>query len=491
MVNTVSPHLSSGRPPRFNSTLPNNQYPIEILSPLSKFLPALILAVVGTLAGLGLVPREIQSVEIHLLGFPDSDRITLSLRPWLLGFLCFLPALAGLCYALAGSLDRYLARQMLGAVGICSFALLVIYVLIDLNDNIDNFQKATDTTSFLLQYYLVTLPPVIVLLIPFGLLLGLLYSLGRLSQNREIIAMLQTGRSVTRVIAPLGTVGLFLSIACLLLNYHWAPWGEGYREALIEFAKSGSKSQARNVLYVHRDTERIADRSWLVGSFPYNYTPEDPILDVVIRSKDEQGPSSVLYAKSATWSPDYSKWTFNDAIRLNLRSRLEDGSLAEEFDTDLPNPYVVHNFPETPWQIVTPGLQEDYLGIPELRSWLQQHEDDVWAPRRAYLTQWHYRWAQPWICLVVVLLSAPLGIAFTRRGTAGGVAIAAFLIGAMLLCSKTFLTLGDAGQLSPLLAAWGTNLLFTLIALILLWRRLQGRPIYQAILSHSPLKSAD
>ena len=33
--------------------------------------------------------------------------------------------------------------------------------------------------------------------------------------------------------------------------------------------------------------------------------------------------------------------------------------------------------------------------------------------------------------------------------------------------------------------------IFTLIALILLWRRLQGRPIYQAILSHSPLKSAD
>ena len=110
----------------------------------------------------------------------------------------------------------------------------------------------------------------------------------------------------------------------------------------------------------------------------------------------------------------------------------------------------------------------------------------MWAPRRAYLTQWHYRWAQPWICLVVVLLSAPLGIAFTRRGTAGGVAIAAFLIGAMLLCSEAFLTLGDAGQITPLLAAWGTNLIFTIIALVLLWRRLQGRPIYQAILSRTP-----
>ena len=116
---------------------------------------------------------------------------------------------------------------MLGAVCICSLALLIIYVLIDLNDNIDNFQKSTNIGSFLLQYYFVILPPVFVLLIPFGLLLGLLYALGKLSSNHEIIAMLQTGRSLTRVIMPLGAVGLFFSLACLLLNYHWAPWGEG------------------------------------------------------------------------------------------------------------------------------------------------------------------------------------------------------------------------------------------------------------------------
>ena len=484
-------HLSSRLRGRFNFTLANNQSPIEIPSPLSKFAPFLILTLAGAVAALGLVSREAAAVDIHLLGFPDSDRITLKLRPLFLGILCLLPAIAALCYGIAGALDRYLARQMLRAVGICSFALLVIYILIDLNDNIDNFQKTRDTGAFLLQYYLVTLPPVFVLLIPFGLLLGLLYSLGRLSSNHEIVAMLQTGRSLTRIITPLGAVGLFLSLACLLLNYHWAPWGEGYREALIEFAKSGSKSQARNVLYVHRDAERIADRSWLVGSFPYNYTPDDPILNVVIRSKDENGPSSVLYAKSATWSADSGTWAFMDAVRLDLRSRLDDGTLSEKFETSLPSPYLVDDYPETPWQIVTPGLQEDYLGIPELKSWLLQHEGDVWAPRRAYLTQWHYRWAQPWICLVVVLLSTPLGIAFTRRGTAGGVAIAAFLICAMLLCSEAFLTLGDAGQISPLMAAWGTNTLFTIIALLLLWRRLQGRPIYQTILNRTPLGSGN
>ena len=128
-----------------------------------------------------------------------------------------------------------------------------------------------------------------------------------------------------------------------------------------------------------------------------------------------------------------------------------------------------------------PGLNEEHLGIPELKSWLQQYDGDQWAPRRAYLTQWHYRWAQPWICLVVVLLAAPLGIVFTRRGTAGGVAIAVFLSASMLLSAEIALSLGDAGILSPALAAWGTNLVFTTFALFLLYRRLRGRPIYQAL----------
>lgn len=149
--------------------------------------------------------------------------------------------------------------------------------------------------------------------------------------------------------------------------------------------------------------------------------------------------------------------------------------------------YTVLDYPETPWQIVKPGLKAENLGIPELKSWLKEYGDVEWAPRRKYLTQWHYRWAQPWICLVVVLLAAPLGIVFTRRGTAGGVAIAVFLSAAMLLAAEIALSLGDAGFISPALAAWGTNLVFALVALFLLSRRLRGRPIYQALKNLFPV----
>ena len=71
-----------------------------------------MLAALGAAAALALVPREVQAVEIHLLGFPDSDRTTLQLRPFLLGLLCFLPALGGLCYGFA----RWPGRIKAGSV---------------------------------------------------------------------------------------------------------------------------------------------------------------------------------------------------------------------------------------------------------------------------------------------------------------------------------------------------------------------------------------
>ena len=142
---------------------------------------------------------------------------------------------------------------------------------------------------------------------------------------------------------------------------------------------------------------------------------------------------------------------------------------------------MISNWPETPWQLIKPGLKAEELGIPGLYSWLVQNRESEWGNKRQFLTQWHYRWAQPGICLAIVLLAAPLGIVFSRRGTAGGVALAIFLCAGMMFTSTVFLSLGESGYLHPMWAAWGTNILASVIALVLIQRRLVGRPIYQTL----------
>jgi hypothetical protein len=82
---------------------------------MRRFLPALILTIIGISLSVLLASREATLVSDHLVGFPDDDKTAHLLRPAVLCALCLIPALAALYYGLAGSLDRYLIRAFMGA----------------------------------------------------------------------------------------------------------------------------------------------------------------------------------------------------------------------------------------------------------------------------------------------------------------------------------------------------------------------------------------
>ena len=225
------------------------------------------------------------------------------------------------------------------------------------------------------------------------------------------------------------------------------------------------------MLYRDKESRRV----WLVGAFPYHFEKTGELRNVTVSSFNDGGHlTTKLEADVATWSRTNKNWTFKDVLLIDNQSlpvpmKVQTGE------------FITRDWQETPWQLVKPGLDQSHLGIPELNSWLTANDGVEWANRRPYLTQWHYRFAQPVICLVTILIAAPLGIVFSRRGIGGGVSVAVFLCAGMLFASSFFLTFGEAGQIPPALAAWGTNILFAIIAMYLFHLRLTGRPIYQSL----------
>jgi len=447
---------------------------------IRRFLPALILTALGLGAAALMAPREALEVQDHLTGFPDAEASPHLFRPKVLTGLCLLPAFAALYYGLVGALDRYLIRQFMGGFMLCFLALLAIWLISDLTNNFGDFQDSGNTLAFMGRYYLASFPRFFVDYAPYGLLLGMLYSLGKLSRGQEIVSIIQTGRGVARIILPLIVMGGMVALFCLGFNYRWAPASAAYQEALMEQTKDGSLAKARNVVYWADDSDRL----WLIGSFPYNYHRGEPLKNVVIRSFTPEGkPKWRLEAKTAQWDRESNDWTFTEIGRWDLQHYPvgPGGPMSPRFEKDLADPLTVKGWSETPWKLIKPGLRAEQLGVPGLYSWLVQNRTSEWGNKRRFLTQWYYRWAQPGICLTIVLLAAPLGIVFSRRGAAGGIAIAVFLCIAMLFSSTVFLALGESGYLPPVWAAWGTNILATMLALALIQRRLVGRPIYQTL----------
>ena len=446
--------------------------------PFPRFLLPLALAVLGAGFCAVLVPAETLAVKRQLIGFPDSAVIAHQARPVILAVLCFLPALAGVIYCFGGTLDRYIAREFAGIFGICFMALFLVWLLIDMTGSISEFRESKDVLHTLLFFYGARAPAVFILLLPYSLLLSLLYALGKLSTHREIIAMIQAGRGVLRITRPLIIAGVFFSLVCMGLNYHWAPIADGSYDDLLAEATGKQATEASNVLY----RNPLSRRLWMIGAFPHNYQLGQALLNVeVTTTREDETLENRLSAKRALWDRKTRTWTFEEPVV----GHFQPGQPAE-FQS-LEGPLKVKFWSETPWQLIKPGLSAAYLGIPDLSTWLDAHvKNEEFADASPYLTQWHYRWALPFTCLVTVLLATPFAIHFSRRGSGGGVFIAVVLSALMLLFSNISLAMGEAGALRPVFAAWLPNVIFGLLGVYLFHRRLSGRPIYRAFMRFLP-----
>lgn len=442
---------------------------MELPRPSPKLLlTALALLALGGGVFALLLPGELRSIERQLLGFPDSDVLAHRARVFVLAGLCGLPSLGCALYALGGTLDRYIARQFLGIFAICVSAFFSIWLLLDLSDKVGDFRGSRQLLVTIAAFYGARVPAILLLLLPYSLLLSLLYALGKLSLHREIIAVIQSGRGVLRTTLPLLLVSLWCALLSLGLNYHWAPTAEGRQDEILAEAMGRPAAKASRVLFRNAEDGRL----WMIGAFPQDYENGAPLVDVEVTTTGRDlAVRSQLSASTARWDRETRHWTFEEAVVRRHRP----GGAPEAVRVE--GPLEIAGWRETPSQLIKPGLSPSFLGIPDLGTWLKGDAGQRgFADPAPYLTHWHYRWAQPVACLVTVLLAAPLAIHFSRRGAGGGVFLAVVLSALMLLATNVSLAFGEAGHLQSALAAWLPNLTFAALGLYLFRRRISGRP---------------
>jgi lipopolysaccharide export system permease protein len=109
----------------------------------------------------------------------------------------------------------------------------------------------------------------------------------------------------------------------------------------------------------------------------------------------------------------------------------------------------ISDWTETPWRVSSSQLDPQNLSIPELQDYMRYNSDFPRAQLAPYRTNLADRWALPLSCLIVVLVAAPLGIVYNRRGVLAGVATGIFIFFAMMLTRYLFLALGKGIASTP------------------------------------------
>jgi lipopolysaccharide export system permease protein len=360
-------------------------------------------------------------------------------------------------------LDRYVIRNFVQVYFYCIAGFTSIWLIFDISDNISTLLDERVGLSLAVQYYATQVPQVFIILLPVSLLLALLFSLGRMSRANEIVSMLTAGVSLPRILLPLIGIGLLTVGAEMALNYSLAPHAELVRRTFFSEARGRPEALIEGQIFRNRTDAR----TWFVQNFRAG---SDRFNNIQVLQQDANdnivtnylATRAVYHAESKTWALDSAKVVHYDAT----------GNIVDEqFYPSLK----IDNWSETPFRLGSANVRAEYLSLPELREYLHFNADfppTLLAPFRTHL---QYRWALPWTCFVVVCIAAPLGIGYSRRGVLASVASAVILVFSMNFLTHLFLALGEGDRISPIVAAWTPNLLFTAIGLYLFYLRASNR----------------
>jgi LPS export ABC transporter permease LptG len=365
-------------------------------------------------------------------------------------------------------LDRYLLQKFLTPFLYCVAGFVSVWLVWDLSANLPDFLTGHATFTQVVRFYLLQLPSVLMLSIPVGLLLSLLYTLTQMSRRNEIISMLCAGRSLQRIFAPLVAVGFLTTGFLALLNYSLAPQAGSVRDVMKDEIKSGQKHTrglVSNHLYRNREDRRL----WF---FSYLQRDENRAYRVEIIQQDESGIiKEKWYGLNMIFNPQNGIWTLKNARHVTVDG---EGNL---ITSESKHQLAIAGWHETPWKIASSMMNPEFLGVRELEDYLRFNAEFPAVRLAPFVTHWHYRWALPWICLVVVFIAGPLGVVNGRRGIMGGVAGAIMLFAGLIFSNSLFLALGKGDRIPPWTASWGPTLIFLAIGLYLFWLKASGREL--------------
>ena len=348
-------------------------------------------------------------------------------------------------------LDVLILKDLTRFFSMMVITLTAIFIIFTLFALLNSIIKNHVSPTVVVAYFLFLSPQILVYMTPLAILVAILATFGILSKSSQVIAMLASGNSVYRLSAPILLVGITLSISLFALQEWVVPFANRQQDSLRFQIKAGQEPP---------QTFYKVNSRWVLGEGPlpriYHFQHFDPLKDTFANLAVFEMDSANfalnrrIFASQAQWDAGKREWILtNGWIRT-----MDDGKLkAENFDSyhlktgDGPLQFKQET-PE-PSKMTTAELLE------HIRE-LGRNGFDVLDLRIALYS----KFASPFTCLVMALVSLPFAFSVGKHGALYGVGLSIFIGVIYWGMLGLFTSLGHYEMLPPLLAAWGPNLLF-------------------------------
>lgn len=357
---------------------------------------------------------------------------------------------------------RYYLREFIRLFAIIGLGLSVVFALMDLINKIDDFIPYKPSVDDLLLYAGLNLPQYLLYLMPMASLITGLFIFGQAGRRKETTAIKAAGGSIKTLLKPFVFLGISLSIVAFLIGEFIVPDFSMRAHMLRD-----TIMRQDNVLTVKEGTVWLRTNDAIVKIDLF--LPDNGIIKgISIMKIKDSVLTERIEAESAEWKPVWGAmessgspgseepsggshrgmWYLRDATEYNIKTGMV--TKYRELQSDIiDSPDIFKKNMQKP----------EEMNVRELVTYTKRLKDAGFRNTK-FVVDIHSRISYPLINAIMLVL----GIALATRGVVGGGLITAAIgIAISLLywvAYTTSLSMGYAGILPPIPAAWLMPIIF-------------------------------
>ena len=364
-------------------------------------------------------------------------------------------------------ISRYVVREVIPPFFLTLLVFTFLMLLPPIMNQAEELIRIGVDARQVAEMLLLLVPQSLGVTIPMALLVGVLMGLGRLSGDREAVAMQACGISLFRILTPLLVLATATAaINCYLLLSVVPDANQQFREIFLR-------------VQANRAEGEVKPRVFYVGDFPdvVLYVQEvsgtgEGWLDVFLADVQRPEQPDIYIAERGRVGVDRDRRTVAIVLENGERHRV---------DPAAPDAYEVHAFRELRIQLDAEslfpaggpdrGLRE--MTIPELTEQAAAMRAAGVSPH-APIMEAHKKFSIPVACFVFVLLGVAFGVSNRTDGRLASFALGIAVIFAYYVLMYESEALAKGQRVPPHLAMWLPNIVLGLVGMALIRRRAGG-----------------
>ena len=350
-------------------------------------------------------------------------------------------------------IDSYIIKKFLGTFFFCLLLILTIAVVFDFAEKIDNFmEKQAPVKAIIFEYYLNFIPYFAMLFAPLFVFISVIFFTSKMAISTEIIAILNCGMSFRRMMWPYFLSALFIATFTFVLTNFVIPKSNLIR---MDFEDKYYHSSSNRITI--ENTHRQVSKNVLVymGTFsPLSQRGQNFTIEKI----DSGKLISKLSATSVKYDTVLHKWSALNYYIREIKGNNEIITKGKQIDTTLNiNP---EDFSRDPSYVGTMTSHEldNYIKLLRL-----QGSDEL----KLFLIEKYRRFANPFAVFILTLIGVTLSSRKIRGGIGMNIGIGLGLSFSYILFLQFASQFCLKGNLSPMLAMWIPNILYSVIGLVL------------------------